>query len=154
MHTNCRAGRSAPCVLMADGGFKHLRLLQRWIEGQRVRVIKVKTASEALNIVEDSSHVQAKLNGLIVAHRLPDAMGHRVVLDFKREFPTARAAMVLKHRNLTDEIWARSRGVVLMDVRPSGRELRNWVALLRGRTPAGVNEQAWLKDDGGRSVRV
>ena len=142
MHTNRRAGTSAPCVLIADGGFKHLSPIQRWIEGQRVRVIKVTTASEALNIVEDISHVQARLNGLIVAHRLPDAMGHRVVLDFKREFPEATAALVLKHRNLTDEIWARSRGVVLMDVRPSRGDLGNWVALLHGRTPAVVKEQA------------
>lgn len=154
MYTALQSGKPAPCILLADGGFEHFGSLRRWIEGQRVRVIKVTTASEALNIVEDISHVQARLNGLIVAHRLPDAMGHRVVLDFKREFPEAPAAIVLKHRNLTDEIWARSRGILLLDTRPSGRELRNWMSLLHERTPAVGKEQVMHMGRGHTAIRA
>jgi len=123
-------GFSEPCVLLADSDIARVNSLRRGMAAGRAHVIEATSAEEALKIVESTCLMKASLDGLIISSELSDTTGHRVVLDFRREFPNASVAIMLDQHTLAAGIRTQTQEIEVMGSRPTPADLERWVTSL------------------------
>ena len=102
-----------PCVMIVEDDHDIGFLLKRWFENMGVKTMLATSTREALELVQDVSFIESKLDGLLVDYQLPDATGCRVIQEFVSEFPGVPVAMMTAYDDITLEGWVRAHRIQL-----------------------------------------
>ncbi|MCW8132873.1 MAG: response regulator [Planctomycetota bacterium] len=102
-------------------------LLKRWLEMHGFTVMLATSTKEAMDLVQDVSFIESKLDGLLVDYQLPDATGCRVIQEFVHEFPGVPVAMMTAFDDITLEGWVRARRIELFRKPLDLKRLEQWV---------------------------
>lgn len=119
-----------PCILVVEDDPDIGMLLKRWLERMNVQAVLATSTREALDLVQDISFIESRLDGLLVDYQLPDATGCRVIQEFASEFPGVPIAMMTAYDDITLEGWVRSRNVQLFRKPLDLKKMEAWLQTL------------------------
>jgi len=122
--------RGQPCVLIVEDDPDIGQLLKRWLERMNFQAVLATSTREALDLVQDVSFIESRLDGLLVDYQLPDATGCRVIQEFASEFPGMPIAMMTAYDDITLEGWVRSRNVQLFRKPLDMKKMEAWLQTL------------------------
>lgn len=122
--------KTPPCVMLVEDDPDIGFLLKRWLENMGFHSLLATSTKEALELVQDVSYIESKLDGLLVDYQLPDATGCRVIQEFVSEFPGVPVAMMTAYDDITLEGWVRSRRIQLFRKPLDMTRLEAWLLSL------------------------
>jgi CheY-like chemotaxis protein len=120
-----------PCVMLVEDEPDLAVLVQYWLLKWMVRAVTVKSAAEALQILDDVAFIEAHFDGLLTDYRLPDGSGWRVIQRFREDFPDAPIALMTAYSNISLELWANARRIPLFRKPLDREDLRAWAERIK-----------------------
>jgi hypothetical protein len=101
------------------------------LEGEKFRIARAHSVSEAIMMIDDLHFVRVKLDGILADFRLKDGLAYRVIEHFLETNPDIPAAVMLDEHDVTVSLWARNKGVLLLNSSPALGELNPWLERLK-----------------------
>ena len=123
------AGRNPKLMIVEDDPGVGYAVL-RWLQDEPVRPVLATSTAEALQMLRDVVFIDAAFDGLLVDYNLPDATGVRVIQQFQDEFSEIPVALMTGKEDISLELWASNRGILLFRKPLQLRELQRWVQAL------------------------
>ena len=82
-------------------------------------------------MIADLRDLGVRIDGLLSDYRLPDGLGYRVVRNFASEFPGAPVGLMFEREDITLELFARSKGILLLRKPLALPALTPWLSQLK-----------------------
>lgn len=101
--------------------------LTQWLQDSNVRVVWTRSAEEALQVLGDVVFIGSAFDGLLLNSDLPDAMGNRVIHEFRHEFPWAPVALMMGKADISTSVWAKARQIQILNKPVRTGDLRIWM---------------------------
>jgi len=106
--------RENPAVMVVEADTDTPQSLTSTLKSQGFRVALAQSVREAEEMLHDLHDLRLPVDGLLADYRLSDGFGCRILRRFQDEFPNLPAAVMVDGEDVSIELWARSRNILLL----------------------------------------
>ena len=117
----------SPRILMVESDELSARTAGAWIEGQQAKLVWVKSAKEAMDLLYDMVFIESSFDGLLAEQRSPDMNGRRVVEEFRHEFPGMATALMTASDDVGLDLWASARRIAILRKPLEKESIAGWL---------------------------
>ena len=122
--------RENPVVMVVEADTDTPHSLAQSLKARGFRVVLAQSVREAEEVLHDLRDLQLPVDGLLADYRLADGFGCRILRRFQDEFPNLPAAVIVDDEDVSIELWARSRNILLLRKPLAEPALNPWLEQL------------------------
>ncbi len=114
-------------ILMVEADIENGKHVSEWLLDQNTKLVWARSASEAMQLLNDVLFIGSELDGLLINQHVADASANRIVREFRHEFPWAPVAMMMGTDDISTSVWARARGIKIIRKPIQRNEIVLWL---------------------------
>lgn len=119
-----------PLVLVVESGLRDDSLSSQ-LELEKFRIARAHSVSEAVQMIDDLHFLGVKLDGIVADFNLKGGLAYRVIERFREAYQDVPAAVIVDRTDISVNLWARSKRVLVLNGPPALSDLNPWLEQLK-----------------------